>query len=80
MLLALPTRGLSLGALALSYAYLYCRIQRAERKWRSPADAELYARYVVMGKLPQALGQLAYRVDRLRGRRAALYEYKSEQP
>jgi hypothetical protein len=42
----------------------------------SPRDASLYARYAVLGKLPQGLGQLRYWRTRLAGRQAGLIEYK----
>ena len=74
--MALPTAGLSLG-LGGGYLLLWRRIKRAARaRGFSENDAALYARYIVLGKLPQGLGQLRYWRTRLAGRRAGLIEYK----
>jgi hypothetical protein len=77
--LALGTLGLGGGSLLLGAVYpaLYVKILRSElARGRSLADAELFARYTVLGKVPQALGQLRFHWDRARGRKAKLYEYK----
>ncbi len=42
----------------------------------SASDAATYAKYVMLGKVPQAMGQLKYRWNKLRGRRSGLIEYK----
>jgi glycosyltransferase involved in cell wall biosynthesis len=74
--LALPTAGLSLG-LTGGYLILWRRIKRAmEARGFSSEDADLYARYAVLGKVPQSLGQLRYWRTRLAGRRATIIEYK----
>jgi GT2 family glycosyltransferase len=74
--MALPTAGLSLG-LTGAYLLLWRRIKRAlDARGLSDEDASLCARYTVLGKLPQGVGQLRYWRTRLAGRRADLIEYK----
>lgn len=71
------TLGLSSLLVAVGYPALYARILRAETSRGRPfSDAEVYARYTVLGKVPQAVGQVMYHVNRWRNRRAGLYEYK----
>jgi GT2 family glycosyltransferase len=84
--LAVPAGALTLatlgfvGASAVSgvgYSALYAKILRAGLARGLPfEDAELYARYTVLGKVPQALGQLRFHLGRWRGRTAPLYVYK----
>jgi GT2 family glycosyltransferase len=75
------TLGLSLGVALGGYAVLYGRILRAEvRKGRPLSDAELFARYTVLGKFPQVIGQMKFYLSRLRGHRVGLYEHKRPQP
>jgi GT2 family glycosyltransferase len=70
------TGGLGL-LLLLCYPVLACRIVRRQRAaGRTAADAWLYAGFVVLGKLPQFVGVLQYTLNRLRGRRTRLMEYK----
>jgi glycosyltransferase involved in cell wall biosynthesis len=77
LVLAWPTRGISLVLLA-GYVVLAYRIRRgALICGMSPADANLYARFTAMGKFAQAWGQLKYLLGRLSGRRSALIEYKT---
>ena len=74
--MALPTAGLSL-SLGGAYLVLVRRIKRAMvRRGFSDDDAALYARYAVLSKLPQGLGQVRYWRTRLRGRPGRLIEYK----
>jgi hypothetical protein len=49
----------------------------ARRRGLSSSDARLYAASCVVGKLPQALGQLLYWKRRLTGQCAGIIEYKS---
>ncbi len=71
------TSGLSL-LLLLGYVVLGWRIYRSRRRFGdTPADARLYAVFCVLGKLPQAVGQLRYYWDRLRCRPSTLIEYKA---
>ena len=75
--LAWPTRALSLGFMAALYLLLTIKVYlNATRRGRAHDAAALFAGFVVLGKLPQALGQLKYHVDRIIGRRSALIEYK----
>jgi hypothetical protein len=77
LILAWPTRGISLVLLA-GYGVLTCRIRRGVlKRGMSHANANLYARFTTIGKFAQAWGQLKYHLGRLRGRRSALIEYKT---
>ncbi len=74
--LALPTLGSSLGLLGL-YGLLYKRVRdHRQQAGDSSGDAALYARYLVLGKLPQAQGVLQFHYRRLRGKQSKLIEYK----
>lgn len=77
---AWPTGGLSL-VLLLAYPLLAWRVMRRQRLagW-SPAEARLYGVFVMLGKWPQALGVLKFTLNRLRGRRTRLLEYKDMGP
>lgn len=73
---AWPTYGTSLLLFAL-YPLLMWRIYRGATRHQMPArDARLYAFFIVLGKFPQAMGQLQYHLNRLTGRRARIIEYK----
>jgi glycosyltransferase involved in cell wall biosynthesis len=73
------TAGMSLFVALGGYAALYGKILRAEIKRGRPlTDSELVARYTVLGKLPQVIGQIAFHVSRLRGRQVGLYEHKRQ--
>jgi hypothetical protein len=50
--------------------------RRLRRDGRPPGDARLYAVFCVLGKLPAMAGQSGYWLNRLRGRRSTLIEYK----
>jgi GT2 family glycosyltransferase len=59
------------------YAVLGLRIFRSNRRrGLSGGDARLYAAACVVGKVPQALGQLLYWKRRLTGQRGGIIEYK----
>jgi GT2 family glycosyltransferase len=74
---AWPTRGWSL-LLLVAYPIQWLRIRAMFRRERphNPKDASTYATYVLLGKFPQMLGQLQYRLDRLLRRRGEMIEYK----
>jgi hypothetical protein len=77
--LAWPTRGISL-VLLLAYPLLAWRVAGHERKrGRLPRDARLQGFFVMLGKLPQAIGQTKYCWNRMIGRRSKLIEYKGAQ-
>lgn len=71
------TWGASLLLLA-GYVMLWRRV-RANRidHGDTPALADFYARYVVIGKFAQIIGCLRYWIGQLMGRRARLIEYKN---
>ncbi len=63
--------------LLLAYPLMWLRIYRGERRrGRTACDARTYSLFVLLGKFPQALGQLKFGWSRLRGKRSALIEYK----
>jgi cellulose synthase/poly-beta-1,6-N-acetylglucosamine synthase-like glycosyltransferase len=67
-------------AIMLAYGILWWRIMRDQvRKDRSHDDARLYATFIVLGKMPQALGVLQFIWTRLvlRQTQSQLIEYKS---
>ncbi|MFO7180909.1 MAG: glycosyltransferase [Pseudomonadota bacterium] len=69
--LTLPLPPIALG-LSLGYSALFLRVARRKiASGLSPRDAALYAASIVIGKLPTALGQATYHVNRLTGRRYA---------
>lgn len=74
---AVPTLGASLGLLSaypLSIARTYARERKHGRK---PSDAMSYSVFVMLGKLPELQGALRFHVNRLKGRRNSLIEYRS---
>lgn len=76
LLLAWPTRGLSL-LLLLGYAVLYYRTRRGSAgRGLSAHDAKWYAFFLCLSKFPSALGQLKYWSNRIRGKGSRLIEYK----
>lgn len=73
---AWPTRGASLLLLGL-YPLLGWKIARHMRLRKfGSSDARVFALFCVIGKLPNALGQLRYHVMRLLGKRSRVIEYK----
>lgn len=68
----------ALGALPLlGYPLLLAKVARGRMsRGAGVSDALLYAWFVVLGKFPQAIGQLTYLWNRARGRRTVLIEYK----
>jgi hypothetical protein len=77
---AWPTGGLSLLLLGV-YPLLYWKIRRnARRRGLGPADAAAVAKYTLLGKFPQMIGQWTYWRNRLRGRRSRIIEYKGAGP
>ncbi|MEM1012993.1 MAG: glycosyltransferase [Planctomycetota bacterium] len=68
---------LVLPVIASAYVLLFKRI-RTFRTARGddPSDAATYAKWVLLGKVPQAMGQLKYRWNKLRGRSSGIIEYK----
>ncbi|HYO11373.1 MAG TPA: glycosyltransferase [Tepidisphaeraceae bacterium] len=80
LLLAWPTRGISLVLLG-GYLVLYRRVLRhARSRGLSPADARLYARHMVIGKFAEAQGWLKYWLTRLVGGQSRIIEYKLAAP
>jgi hypothetical protein len=78
--LAWPTRGWSLLVLA-AYVVLGMRVAlHCRRRKFGLGDAAVYALFTVLGKFPQACGQIAYHVRRLAGARPRIIEYKGARP
>jgi glycosyltransferase involved in cell wall biosynthesis len=76
-LLGAPATGGASLLLLGGYAILAARVYRSMlRQGWSADDARLYAAFVALGKIPQALGQLLYWWKRVRGERGGLIEYK----
>lgn len=72
-----PLSPLAAGIVLATYPGLAARIFFAtRRRGLARGDAALYAAFVVLGKLPCALGQLRFLWHRLRGQRSSLIEYK----
>lgn len=78
-LLAWPTSGVSLLLLA-AYPLQAARVYVGARRRWAGRDAAAYAAFCVLGKLPQAVGQLSYVKGTARGRRRPLIEYKRPEP
>jgi GT2 family glycosyltransferase len=77
LLLAFPSRGISLLLLALAYALQFVRIYRTGTKRGWPArDASLYSFFTVLFKFPALCGLLEYHWRRWRGQGFAIIEYK----
>jgi glycosyltransferase involved in cell wall biosynthesis len=78
ILLAWPTRGISVAIAMMLYALQFARIvgrmNHSDLQHRSVAIG--HGTLTVLGKLPQAIGQIQYWVSRARGQRATLIEYK----
>jgi len=75
--LAPPTGGMS-GALLGGYPALAYKVFRHKRtEGLDTEDAALYAAFCVLGKFPQAWGQLTYWRNRLSGTVTQLIEYKT---
>jgi GT2 family glycosyltransferase len=71
------TRGLSLILLVLLYAAQVTRMYlRESSRARAAGDARVYAFFTLLGKLPQFVGVIKFWVDRARGVRAQIIEYK----
>jgi GT2 family glycosyltransferase len=68
---------LASAVLLLAYPLMWARIYRGERRrGRTVCDARVHSMFVLLGKIPQALGQLKFVWSRLRGKRSTLIEYK----
>ncbi len=71
------TLGLSSMLPVAGYAALYAKILKAQVAAGRPlSDAELYARFTVLAKFPQALGQLRYHVMRARGKKTRVIDWR----
>jgi GT2 family glycosyltransferase len=70
VLLAWPTFGVSLAVLALIYAAQVVRVYRHAIRRETPRRAFLYAVFCVLGKIPQAVGQLQFRFTQPKPRHA----------
>lgn len=77
LLLAWPTRGLSLLLLAGWLALTWRIYRRAVRSGDAPRDARLLAGFTVLAKLPQAVGQLQFHASRVFGRGRRLVDWRA---
>jgi glycosyltransferase involved in cell wall biosynthesis len=63
--------------IVLLYGMLAVRVYRHRRRHGDTSrDSRLYATFICLGKLPEALGMVRYWTGRLLGRRRTLIEYK----
>ena len=78
-ILGLPvTLGLSSVVPMAGLTALYAKILRSELERGRPfEEAELSARFTVLSKFPQALGQLKYHYNRSRGRKTDTIDYRN---
>jgi GT2 family glycosyltransferase len=77
ILAAWPTFGLSIAGLGLLYGAQGWRIARRQRRnGRGGRAARAYALFTVLGKFPQFQGVSWFWLNRVRGRRTAIIEYK----
>ena len=76
LVLAWPTRGISLVLLA-AYLYLYLRIrQYALRRGWSAADARVFGFWCILGKFPNAWGLFTYWIRQFTRKERRIIEYK----
>ena len=74
---AWPSYGLSVLLLLLAYRRLFGKVRAAkQQQGERREDAAIYARFVVLGKIPQAVGVFRYWAHRLLDRRSKVIEYK----
>jgi glycosyltransferase involved in cell wall biosynthesis len=76
--LAWPTRGISVAVAVLLYGVVFAKLVRHCHRSgiATGRTALLYSFFSVLGKLPQAIGQLRYWSMRIRGKKSAIIEYK----
>jgi len=75
------SKGLAAWMLPAGFGLLYAKIfSQEKRRGRSTADAELYARFTTLGKIPQALGQLRFHMSRATPGTGRGYSYEKETP
>lgn len=79
VLLAWPTYGLSL-LLLLGYPLQAFRIYQYAKPRHGSSAALKQALFIVLGKVPQMVGQAKFSWNRLTGRRSRIIEYKGAQP
>jgi glycosyltransferase involved in cell wall biosynthesis len=76
IVLAVFTHGIGLVFWPVAWDVLALKMYRNARP-RLGNDAFVYTFFIVLGKLPQALGQMKYRLTRLLGRQSQIIEYKT---
>lgn len=74
--LAPPTFGLSLSLLGIYSVQAWRTYQASRRRGLSPRESKLWAVSCTAAKVPEAVGLLKYRIDKLRRRQAEIIEYK----
>ena len=74
---AWPSYGLSVFLLLMAYRRLFVKVRAAkQQQGERREDAAIYATFVVLGKVPQAVGVFRYWANRLLRRRSTVIEYK----
>jgi glycosyltransferase involved in cell wall biosynthesis len=76
VILAVFTWGLSLLLLLMAYLFLGYRIYKSTKHRIPSADVALYSLFCVLGKFPEAQGQIQYHFSRFLGKQRTLVEYK----
>ncbi len=80
IILAWPTRGVSVAVCLLANIGLWLRVYRSERGLgRAGNDARWYALFVIIGKYSELMGMGRFLMQKLIGRRSRIIEYKSVQ-
>ena len=78
---AWPTRGISILAWLVVAGLMICRVfLNGVRRRQTVRDAALIAPFTIVGKVPQAIGQIRFMTSRWLGHRAGIIEYKATTP
>ena len=75
---AVPTMGLSLGLLGAYPVSIARSYARGRKQGYAPKEAMSYSLFTALGKLPELQGALGYQVNRVKGRRQKLIEYRAK--
>ncbi len=75
----IPAFAIGAALVAIAYFALAWRIYRWRRPRDTRGDAVLYAAFCIVAKAPECIGIARFHLNRLRGRRSELIEYKTAQ-